>query len=119
MCFVSENKNLSTQITLTSEEVSRVLDRGGSGSSSNNLNVPPGASFQFEGIKSRTKEQLQRLMYTDEMDQWLAEARREEANQEARRRQATAVPMEEADAPTPGEATDDGNNTIRRTRLPD
>ena len=76
--------------------MARVLERSNNSATSNGnngLNVPHGAQFQFEGVKSRTKEQLQRLMYTDEMDQWLAEARREEANQEARRRQhVIAVP---------------------------
>ena len=46
------------------------------------------ATFKFEGIKSRTKEQLQAMMYTEEMDQWLAEARREETHSEARLRAA-------------------------------
>lgn len=41
-------------------------------------------SFKFVGAKSRTKEQLQMLMYTDEMDLWIAEARRDEAQGQAR-----------------------------------
>lgn len=46
------------------------------------------STFKFVGIKSRTKEQLQVLMYTDEMDLWIAEARRDDAQAEARIRQA-------------------------------
>ena len=55
---------------------------------SNNIPALWQATFKFEGIKSRTKEQLQAMMYTDEMDQWLAEARREETHSEARLRAA-------------------------------
>lgn len=40
--------------------------------------------FKFCGEKSRTKEQLQMLMYTDEMDRWLAEAQLEETRSQAR-----------------------------------
>ena len=55
---------------------------------SNHIPALRQATFKFEGIKSRTKEQLQAMMYTDEMDQWLAEARREETHSEARLRAA-------------------------------
>lgn len=34
--------------------------------------------YRFIGHKSRTKEQLQIMMYHDEMDQWLAEANLED-----------------------------------------
>ena len=36
------------------------------------------ALFRFVGIKSRTKEQLQRLMYHEEMDDWMENARIED-----------------------------------------
>ena len=40
--------------------------------------------FKFVGRKTRTKEQLQSLMYCEEMEQWLAEERLEEARSQAR-----------------------------------
>ena len=36
------------------------------------------ALFRFVGVKSRTKEQLQRLMYHEEMEDWMANARIED-----------------------------------------
>merc|ERR1719232_1498444 len=38
--------------------------------------------IEFEGTKRRTKEELQKMMYTDKMDEWLEEVEREE-NQRA------------------------------------
>ena len=37
------------------------------------------STYKFVGKKSRTKEQLQSKMYSDEMDTWLAEERQEAA----------------------------------------
>ncbi len=42
------------------------------------------SEFRFVGVRARTKEQLQLLMYTEEMENWIAEARQEEANSRAR-----------------------------------
>ena len=42
------------------------------------------SEFRFEGVRPRTKEQLQLLMYTEEMETWIAEARRDEAQGRAR-----------------------------------
>jgi len=85
-----ELKKLTKEISLTSEEVEGIVQRGGLRRTTldASFRVPPNATFKFEGIKSRTKEQLQAMMYTDEMDQWLAEARREETHSEARLRAA-------------------------------
>ena len=41
-------------------------------------------SYKFIGNKTRTKEQLQSLMYSDEMETWLAEERHAEAQTQAR-----------------------------------
>ena len=119
----TELKKLTKEISLTSEEVEGIVQRGGLRRTTldASFRVPPNvsahtvnecylrckgflrhielrviikmslfsqATFKFEGIKSRTKEQLQAMMYTDEMDQWLAEARREETHSEARLRAA-------------------------------
>ena len=41
-------------------------------------------TYKFIGHKTRTKEQLQSLMYCEEMETWLAEERLEEARTQAR-----------------------------------
>ena len=34
--------------------------------------------LEFKGVKRRTKEELQKMMYTDKMSEWLEEAKKEE-----------------------------------------
>ncbi len=72
-------KKLSAEMTLSSEEILRIVHRTGT-----SLRVPPGSEFKFVGLRARTKEQLQLLMYTEEMETWIAEARQEDANSRAR-----------------------------------
>ena len=83
---LSEQKKLSAEIVLSSEEIDKIVQRSPSRYNNVNLDaeIPRNSNFTFEGTKPRTKEQLQMLMYTDEMDAWLAEARQEEANGQAR-----------------------------------
>ena len=35
--------------------------------------------LEFKGVKRRTKEELQNMMYTEKMSEWLEEAKKEEA----------------------------------------
>ena len=35
--------------------------------------------LEFKGVKRRTKEELQNMMYTEKMAEWLEEAKKEEA----------------------------------------
>ncbi|TRY69993.1 hypothetical protein TCAL_02815 [Tigriopus californicus] len=77
-----EAKNLKVEVILTSEEIRQIAQaRGGS---IQDIAIPSNSMFKFSGEKSRTKEQLQMLMYTDEMDRWLAEAQLEETQSQAR-----------------------------------
>merc|ERR1711997_1014338 len=83
-------------------------------------------SYKFVGQKSRTREQLQSLMYCEEMEQWLAEERLEEA-----RTQARLALLLRADSHGSGDADqittdavqvvedEDEVTTIRRPVLPD
>lgn len=50
----------------------------------NEFNLSFQSTYKFVGHKSRTKEQLQTLMYCEEMENWLAEERLEEARSQAR-----------------------------------
>lgn len=78
-----EVKKLSAEIHLSGEEIGAMMANRGD-ANSNGERIRSNASFPFIGHKSRTKEQLQRLMYSEEMDTWLAEERLEEARSQAR-----------------------------------
>eukprot|EP00095_Tigriopus_kingsejongensis_P005462 maker-scaffold865_size87005-snap-gene-0.16 protein:Tk05462 transcript:maker-scaffold865_size87005-snap-gene-0.16-mRNA-1 annotation:"two pore channel 1" len=77
-----EKKTLRVEVLLTSEEIRRIAIARGA--EIQDLAIPPNSSFKFTGEKSRNKEQLQRLMYSDEMDQWLADAQRDESQSRGR-----------------------------------
>lgn len=87
------------------------------------------------GHRSRSKEQLQSLMYCDEMELWLAEERMEEARSRARLVLANnnsngGRPQQIQNQPQPSSCTSSGEivqvvededevTTIRRPILPD
>ncbi|XP_040579006.1 two pore channel protein 1 [Lepeophtheirus salmonis] len=78
-CLTKEDeiKKLMTEVVISSDEVNDYIRKG---QSSNQTPVLPNAVFRFNGYKSRTKTQLQQLMYANEMDGWIAEAQSEESN---------------------------------------
>ena len=61
-----------------------------------------GANYRFIGCKSRTKEQLQLLMYNEEIDMWLAEASRDEAKNKALLAAAILKERQRQDSENPG-----------------
>ena len=81
-----EIKKFSTEIFLSGEEIQNMIMHSTvttEGTSSMISAIQLGSSYRFVGYKTRTKEQLQLLMYHEEIDQWLAEASRDEARNEA------------------------------------
>lgn len=102
-----EINRLTIELTLGSEEVQMLVQKRNAIanlSSPNNNNqqqlengaVRPNSTYKFVGKKSRTKEQLQSKMYSDEMDTWLAEERQEAAKTQALARLAEARRHEQA-----------------------
>ena len=81
-----EIKILSETVSLNREEIcflDSVYDQAGkSGFKDFALDGIDQDGIEFEGTKRRTKEELQKMMYTDKMDEWLEEVEREE-NQRA------------------------------------
>merc|ERR1712018_551527 len=76
-----EIKKMTTEITLNADEIRMLVQRSGSPEQTSNIS---NTTYKFIGHKTRTKEQLQSLMYCEEMEQWLAEERLEEARTQAR-----------------------------------
>ena len=81
-----EIKILSETVKLNREEIcflDNVYDKAGkTGFKDFALDGIDQDGIEFEGTKRRTKEELQKMMYTDKMDEWLEEVEREE-NQRA------------------------------------
>merc|ERR1712213_170214 len=77
-----EIKKMTAEITLNAEELFMLVQRNGSADQYPNISQM--SSYKFIGNKTRTKEQLQSLMYSDEMETWLAEERHAEAQTQAR-----------------------------------
>jgi len=77
-----EIKKMTAEITLNAEELLMLVQRNGSADQYPNISQM--TSYKFIGNKTRTKEQLQSLMYSDEMETWLAEERHAEAQTQAR-----------------------------------
>ena len=98
-----EKKKFSIDVLLTGAEIQNMIMH------SSTLEDPTtvaaiqiGANYKFIGCKSRTKEQLQLLMYTDEIDMWLAEASRDEAKNKALLAAAILKERQRQDSEHPG-----------------
>jgi len=136
-----EIKKLTTEISLTSEELQMLLHKYVSNTNGNTSSLHqqqrmenglrPNSTYNFVGTKSRTKSQLQSLMYCEEMEHWLAEERLEEARSQARLVAALLHQDREQEQSTTHDAGDtigqtvqvvddeDEVTTIRRPILPD
>ena len=98
-----EKKKFSIEVILTGAEIQNMIMH------SSTLEDPTtvaaiqiGSNYKFIGCKSRTKEQLQLLMYTDEIDMWLAEASRDEAKNKALLAAAILKERQRQDSEHPG-----------------
>ena len=79
-----EKKKFSTEVILSGAEIQNMLMHSSSVEDGSIMSaIQIGSNYRFVGYKSRTKEQLQLLMYNEEIDQWLAEASRDEAKNRA------------------------------------
>ena len=99
-----EQKKFSIDVILSGAEIQNMIMH------SNNMIEDPstissiqiGVNYKFIGRKSRTKEQLQLLMYNEEIDMWLAEASRDEAKNKALLAAAILKERQRQDSETPG-----------------
>ena len=99
-----EQKKFSIDVILSGAEIQNMIMH------SNNMIEDPstissiqiGVNYKFIGRKSRTKEQLQLLMYNEEIDMWLAEASRDEAKNKALLAAAILKERQCQDSETPG-----------------
>ncbi|XP_023340486.1 two pore calcium channel protein 1, partial [Eurytemora carolleeae] len=74
-----ENKTLSINVKLTRDELLLIEStlEGGRGLKDYFLEEFQEDTLEFTGYKRRTKEELQKLMYRSEMDEWMVEAEEE------------------------------------------
>ncbi len=75
------------------------------------------AEFKFVGLRPRTKEQLQLLMYTEEMENWIAEAKQEEANSRARMQAAMLRDQLRSSSTAAAVLASSASSSVRRRRL--
>jgi len=78
-----EIKKMTAEITLNADEIRMLVQRSGSPDHQTS-NISNQSNYKFIGNKRRTKEQLQSLMYFEEMDTWLAQEKLAEAHTQAR-----------------------------------
>ena len=79
-----EKKKFSTEVILSGAEIQNMLMHSNTVEDTSSISaIQISSNYRFVGYKSRTKEQLQLLMYHEEIDQWLAEASRDEAKNRA------------------------------------
>ena len=80
-----ELKVLSEEVSLNREDIffldSLYDQKGKSGFKGFGLGImnQDQNELEFKGVKRRTKEELQNMMYTEKMSEWLDEAKKEEA----------------------------------------
>ena len=88
-----EKKNLSTEVKLTGAEIhNMILHSNLTRDIASIAHIRPNAIYSYFGLKRRTKEQLQILMYNKEIQDWIQDFHHEEQKTEARRQ---AVLVEE------------------------
>jgi len=79
-----EKKKLTHEVLLSGAEIQNMIMHSSTVEDPSTVSqIKIGMNYEFIGYKSRTKEQLQLMMYNDEIDMWQAEASRDEAKNKA------------------------------------
>ena len=79
-----EKKKLTHEVLLSGAEIQNMIMHSSTVEDPSTVSqIKIGMNYKFIGYKSRTKEQLQLMMYNDEIDMWQAEASRDEAKNKA------------------------------------
>ena len=98
-----EKKKFSTEVILSGGEIQNMIMHSNTVEDPSTISaIHIGANYRFIGCKSRTKEQLQLLMYNEEIDMWLAEASRDEAKNKALLAAAILKERQRQDSENPG-----------------